>query len=83
MNILDKVQEIFNQYELKPIELPPDFKNVYMFLRKYREFSNDFKSIIDDCDKIRLAISSSISIGPKGVSQIPESIIEIPLPLPV
>ena len=50
MEILEKVQEIFNQYELKPIELPPDFKDVYMFLRKYPEFGKDFKSTIDDCD---------------------------------
>lgn len=48
MKILDKVQEIFNQYELKPIELPKDIKNVYMFLRVYPEFSKDFKSEIED-----------------------------------
>jgi len=50
MKLLNKVQEIFNQYELKPIELPPDFKNVYMFLRKYPEFGKDFKSTIEDSD---------------------------------
>jgi len=49
MKILEKVQEIFNQYELKPIELPKDFKDVYMFLRKYPEFGKDFKSEIDNC----------------------------------
>jgi len=50
MNILEKVQEIFNQYDLKPIELPKDFKDVYMFLRKYPEFGKDFKSSIEDSD---------------------------------
>jgi len=50
MKILDKVQEIFNQYELKPIELPKEFKDVYMFLRAYPEFGKDFKSSIDDSD---------------------------------
>ena len=43
MKLLDKVQEIFNQYELKPIELPAEFKNVYMFLSAYPEFKKDFK----------------------------------------
>jgi hypothetical protein len=50
MEILDKVREVFNQYDLKPIELPKDFKDVYLFLRKYPEFSKDFKSSIDDSD---------------------------------
>jgi len=50
MNILDKVQEIFNQYELKPIELPKEYKDVYLFLRAYPEFGKDFKSSIDDHD---------------------------------
>ena len=50
MNILSKTQEIFNQYDLKPIELPKDTKDVYFFLRAYPEFTNDFKSKIDDCD---------------------------------
>ena len=53
MKLLDKVQEIFNQYELKLIELPPDFKNVYMFLRKYPEFGKDFKSTIEDSDLLK------------------------------
>jgi hypothetical protein len=50
MNILEKVQEIFNQYDLKPIELPKEFKDVYVFLRKYPEFGKDFKSSIEDSD---------------------------------
>jgi hypothetical protein len=53
MKILEKVQEVFNQYELKPIELPKDFKNVYMFLRKYPEFGKDFKSEIEDSDLLK------------------------------
>jgi len=43
MKILDKIQEIFNQYELKPIELPKEFKDVYMFLRAYPEFKKNFE----------------------------------------
>ena len=50
MKILEKVQEIFNQYDLKPIELPKEFKDVYVFLRKYPEFGKDFKSSIEDSD---------------------------------
>lgn len=50
MNILNKVQEIFNQYELKPIEVPKEYKNLYMFLRVYPELSKNFKSEIEDCD---------------------------------
>ena len=50
MKILDKIQEIFNQYDLKPIELPKNSKDVYIFLKKYPEFSKDFKSTIDDSD---------------------------------
>jgi hypothetical protein len=53
MKILDKVQEVFNQYELKPIELPKEFKDVYMFLRAYPEFGKDFKSTIDDGDLLK------------------------------
>jgi hypothetical protein len=50
MKILDKVQEVFNQYDLKPIELPKEFKDVYLFLKAYPEFGKDFKSEIDDND---------------------------------
>src|ERR1035437_966885 len=50
MKILDKVQEIFNQYDLKPIEISKGYKNIYDFLRKYPEFSKDFKSSIEDSD---------------------------------
>jgi hypothetical protein len=48
MKILDKVQEIFNQYELKPIELSAEYKDVYMFLRAYPEFRKDFEPEKDD-----------------------------------
>ena len=44
MKILDKVQEIFNQHELKPLMLPEGHKDVYSFLRAYPEFSKDFDS---------------------------------------
>jgi len=50
MKIIYKVQEIFNQYELKPIEVPKDYKNVYMFLFDFPEFKKNFKSEIEDCD---------------------------------
>lgn len=50
MKISDKVQEIFDQHKLLPIELSKDFKDVYMLLRKYPEFSKDFKSTIEDSD---------------------------------
>ena len=50
MKILEKVQEIFNQYELKPLVLPENFTNVYLFIRKYPEFGKDFKSSIEDSD---------------------------------
>ncbi len=50
MKILDKVQEIFNQYDLKPLMLPEGHKDVYSFLRKYPEFGKDFKSSIEDSD---------------------------------
>jgi hypothetical protein len=48
MKLLDKIQEIFNQYELKPIELPEEFKDVFMFLRAYPEFKKDFDAEKND-----------------------------------
>ena len=50
MKILDKVQEIFNQYELKQLVLPESFTDVYSFIRAYPEFGKDFKSSIEDSD---------------------------------
>lgn len=50
MNILDKVQEVFNQHEFKPIKLPKEFKNLYMFLNTYPEFGKNFKSSIEDSE---------------------------------
>jgi hypothetical protein len=50
MKILDKVQEIFNQYELKQLILPESFTDVYSFIRTYPEFGKDFKSSIEDSD---------------------------------
>lgn len=44
MQILDKVQEIFNQYELKPLIFPKEHKDVYSYLRAYPEFDKDFVS---------------------------------------
>jgi hypothetical protein len=48
MKILDKVQEIFNQHELKPIQIPDTFNDVYVFLGCYPEFSKEFESKKDD-----------------------------------
>ena len=50
MKILEKVQEIFNQYELKSIEIPTGFKSVYDYLRDNPDKRKDFKSTIEDCD---------------------------------
>jgi len=50
MNILDKVQEVFNQYDLKPLIFPEGHKNVYTFLQVYPEFKKDFTSKITDRD---------------------------------
>jgi len=48
MKILNEVEEIFTGYELKPIQLPDGFKNVYEYLRanpleteKYESKKND------------------------------------------
>lgn len=48
MKILDKVQEIFNQYELKPLILPESFTDVYAFIRAYPDFGKDFLPEIRD-----------------------------------
>jgi len=37
MKILNEVEEIFAQYELKPIKLPDGFKNIYLYHDKYPE----------------------------------------------
>ena len=75
MNIFDKVQEIFNQYDLKPIELPKDYKNVYTFLRDYPEFKKRYKSEIEDCDlneKYKLRIPTGWYGFDIGTPIIPE-----------
>ena len=61
MNILTNVQEIFDQHELKPIELPKDFKDVYMFLRKYPSSSKDVSSRFTRIQEIPL-LSVAVSI---------------------
>lgn len=50
MKILDKVQEIFNQYELKAIKLPAGYRNVYDYLRANPEESKKYVSEIRDVD---------------------------------
>jgi hypothetical protein len=37
MKILDKVQEVFNQYELKPIKIPEGYNRLYTYLREHPE----------------------------------------------
>lgn len=37
MKILDKVQEVFNQYELKELILPEGHENVYRLIREFPE----------------------------------------------
>jgi hypothetical protein len=48
MKIFDKVIEIFNQYNLKPIVLPEEHNNIYSFLKTYPEFKKDFETEKDD-----------------------------------
>jgi hypothetical protein len=48
MKILDKIKEVFSQYELKPLVLPEGHKDVYSFLRAYPEFKKDFETEKDD-----------------------------------
>lgn len=46
MKILDKVQKVFNQHELKPINIDETgtFPNVYIYLGCYPEMAYEFKS---------------------------------------
>jgi len=48
MKILDKVQEIFSQYQLNELTFPDENKNVYEFLQSYPEFKKDFVSEKND-----------------------------------
>jgi len=45
MKLLPQVQDIINKYDLKPIELPDSFKNLYDYLRNdaYIDKQKDFK----------------------------------------
>jgi hypothetical protein len=42
MKILDKIQAIFDEYDLKPLELPAGQKNVYTYLREFPEKKDEF-----------------------------------------
>jgi len=44
MKILEKVQAIFAEYELNPIELPEGYKNVYQYQRDYPDEEKKFES---------------------------------------
>lgn len=75
MKILDKVQEIFNQHELKPLMLPEGHKDVYSFLNAYPEFRKDFESEKDDgyfINKYRTHISKGHYGFSLGSPIIPE-----------
>jgi len=48
MKILNKIKEIFDQHELKPIELPDGYKNIYDFLRANPVESENYESEIND-----------------------------------
>lgn len=86
MKILDKVIEIFNQYDLKPIELPKTHKNIYSFLKVYPEFRKEYETEKNDfyfINKYRKYISErnyGFSIGTPIVrewNEIIEKILEI------
>lgn len=46
--IREKVLEIINEYDLKPIELPEGHKNVYSYIRENPEKEKEFKPKITD-----------------------------------
>jgi len=48
MKLIDKVKNIINQHELKPLLLPEGYNNVYCFLKEYPNFKKDFETNKDD-----------------------------------
>jgi len=48
MKILDDIQDVFNEHKLKPIVLPEDCTNVYVYLKKYPEKKGEFHSEKND-----------------------------------
>lgn len=48
MKLLTEIQKIFDGYDLKPIEIPEGFKNVYDSRREIPEFENKFLTDKDD-----------------------------------
>ena len=48
MKLLPEIQKIFDGYDLKPIEIPEGYKNVYDTSSKIPEFKNQFLSDKDD-----------------------------------
>lgn len=86
MKILDKVIEIFNQYDLKPIVLPDGHINIYSFLNAHPEFRKEYETEKNDfyfINKYRKYISErnyGFSIGTPIVpewNEIIEKILEI------
>ena len=47
MKLLNEIQKIFDNYELKPIELPEGYKNVYQYRRDFPD-DKKFESEKDD-----------------------------------
>lgn len=48
MKILEEVKNIFDKYELSPISLPNDYKNIYEYLRDNEEQKSNYSSPKDD-----------------------------------
>ena len=48
MKILNEVEQIFEEYDLKPIKLPDGFKNIYDYLRAHPEEKEKYVPQIND-----------------------------------
>jgi len=48
MNIFDKIVEIFNKYELKPIVFDEKYNNVYQYLNEFPDKRKDFETEKND-----------------------------------
>ena len=48
INVLDKIVEIFNSYELKPIVLDEKYNNVYQYLNEFPDKRPEYESEKDD-----------------------------------
>ena len=48
MKILELVKRIIEEHDLKPIELPDRFKNIYDYLKAFPEKADEYKSPMSD-----------------------------------